>query len=93
MTLIATKKRFIEYLEKQIKDDEFVVLTQTLSGNMSVNKKRNSKTMQFDFAADAFAQEGLGHIMFGKTPVVAICICPPEFISEQALEKVKKAEV
>jgi hypothetical protein len=92
VNFVASKKRFLEFIEKQIKDDEFVVMSNSLSGQLSANQKRNTKSATFDFAADAFAQKGIGHIYLGKTPVVAICICPPEFISEKTLSEIEKAE-
>jgi hypothetical protein len=93
MTLVASKKRFLEYLDKQIKDDEVIVLTNHLSGQVSASKKRNTKSVTFDFAGDAFSRpEDIGHIAFGKTPVLAVCICKREDIADKAFEQLEKAE-
>lgn len=93
MNLVANKKRFLEWIAAQIEDDDIVVVTNNLSGQLTASEKTNRKNVSLAFAADAFARPGdVGHIGFGKTPVVGLCICPPEFISENAKKMIAEAE-
>lgn len=94
MNLVASKKRFMEWIDAQIKDEEVIVITNNVGGNLSASAKTNRKNVTLSFPADAFARPNdVGHIAFGKTPVVALCICAPEHISETALELIDKAKV
>ncbi len=92
-TVVMSKQRFIEYLQKQLDNKDVILLTQDMSGSVSLVKKRNTKTVQFDFAADVFAsKDGVGHIAFGKTPVAAFCICKAGDVTKETLEMVKKGD-
>lgn len=93
MNLVASKKKFMEWIDAQIKDDEFIVITNSIGGNFSASAKTNRKTVSFAFAADAFARKSdVGHIAFGKTPVLALCICSSDDISADALKLIEQAE-
>ncbi len=91
-TITFSKKRFIQFLEQQLDNDDIILMTQDLEGSLSVAKKRNVKKITFGFAADAFKQEGVGHIAFGKTPMVAFSICKETDVSDQTIQMVKESD-
>lgn len=83
-TKIMTKKGFLEFIDKAMKENDIVIWTADLTGSTSVHKKSNQKKVTFSFAADAFKDAGVGHIAFGQTPVVAFSICKKKDVSEGA---------
>jgi len=89
-TTIMNKKRFLTWLKKQLKDDQIIVMSQELTGSISVNKKKNEKKVTFGFAADAFKQaDSIKHFAFGETPVVAFAVCEKKDVSEDTLKMLK----
>lgn len=86
-TKVMNKKKFIEWLDKQITDDQIILLSQDLEGNLTVNKKRNVKKVTFGFAADAFKRKNdIGHFAFGKTPVLAFSVCEKSDVTEETIK-------
>lgn len=85
-TTIMNKKKFMAWIDKQLTDDHYIVFTQEMTGTLSVNEKKNEKKVTFAFAADSWKAPGVGHIAFGKTPMVAMSICKKEDLSESTLE-------
>jgi hypothetical protein len=93
-TYIYTKDHFMKWLNKQIDDDEYVVFTSNLVGNVSVNAKRNVKKIQFGLAANAFKNAGdISHLAFGETPCVAVCIAKKESLSDDTLNLLKEIKL
>lgn len=86
-TTVMNKRRFIDWLEKQLTDEQVVLMTQELTGNLTYTKKRNEKKVSFAFAADCFKKaEDVSHIAYGKTPMVAFSVCEKEDVSEDTLK-------
>ena len=89
-THIISKKAFIESLEKQIKDDDVVVLSPDLQ-NASVKKKKNEKHVTFRFVADTFKQpDDVKHLFFNTTPAVAFLICSLQDLSDETVTLYKE---
>lgn len=91
-TVTFSKKRFIQFLEQQLDEDDIILMTKDLEGSISVAKKRNVKKITFGFAADAFKQEGVGHIFYGKTPMVAFSICKNTDVSDHVIQMKKESD-
>lgn len=92
-TTTFSKARFIQFLEKQLDENDIVLMTQDLEGNLSVTPKRNVKKVMFGFAADAFKRkEDIGHIVFGETPVAAFCICKKKDVSDDTYNMVLEGD-
>ena len=86
-TMAMNKSKFIEWLGKQLTDEQIILVTQDMTGSVTVNTKKNSKKVTFAFAADAFRRAGdIGHIAFGQTPVVAFSVCEKSDVSEETLK-------
>ena len=93
MTQIASKKTFLAWLDRELKDDCAVVLTSQINGVVNYSRKRNSKSVPFTFAADAFRDaDSIAHFILGMTPVFGFAICPESELSEEALEKLRREE-
>lgn len=85
-TTIMTKKKYLEYLNKQLKDSDIILMTQE-GTEVEVVKKRNEKNIKMSFAADAFKKaDCVGDIGTGKVPVLAIAICKQEHCSDETLK-------
>jgi len=85
-TTIMTKKKYIEYLSKQLNDNDIILMTQE-GTEVEVVKKRNEKNIKMSFAADAFKKaDCVGDIGTGKVPVLAIAICKEEHCSDETLK-------
>lgn len=90
-TLVLTKKKFLTWLNKELENDQVILVSPDLTGEMSLNKKRNEKKVSFAFAADSFKeQDGIGHFAFGKTPVMAFTICKKTDLSDDTLKLLSK---
>jgi hypothetical protein len=87
-TQITNKKDFINMLKKSIADDDVILMSQDLTGNLQVKKKLNQKQMTFAFAASSFNKsETVGDIVLGKVPVAAFAVCKQEDVSDDTLKK------
>lgn len=84
-TYIFTKAGLIDMINRDIKDDEMVVLSTNLSGTLSFSKKKGT-ILPFKFAADALNVDGVGHIVFGNTTGMAIMIVKKDLLSEKSLK-------
>lgn len=90
-TQIGNKKLLLEWIEKEVKDDDIILLSQDYVGEISVNQKLNQKKIPFAFAADAFKRkDDIGHIAYGETPMVAFCVVKHEHASEETIETYNK---
>jgi hypothetical protein len=91
-TVILSKENFIGWLDKNISDNQVVLMTRDMTGTVSVNEKTNQKKVTFSFAADAFKRKtDIGHIAFGQTPCLSFCICNPEQVSDSTKQRLKEA--
>lgn len=81
-TKVYDKKGLIE-LFGTLKDNDIILVSGDLDGDIQVFPKKNNKRVPFSFAADAFARAGdVGHIIFGQTPAIAFIVCRPDQVSE-----------
>ena len=80
-TYTYSKKDFINFIEKQVKDDEIIVLTNEKTGNLSTSKKKGLQ-VNHAYAPEVFSEEGVGHIAFGETTSLGILIANEKRISE-----------
>lgn len=77
------------WLDKQLTDDHTIVMSQELTGEMSVKPKKNEKRVTFAFAADSFKRkDDVGHIAFGETPMIAFAVCKDKDLSEETKKMV-----
>lgn len=84
-TYIFTKAGLIDMINRDIKDDEMVVLSTNLSGTLSFSKKKGT-ILPFQFAADAMKFDGVAHIAFGETTAMGLMIIKKEWLSEKSLK-------
>ncbi len=85
MTNILTKTDFLEVIANAVGDDDIILLSNELVGNVSVSKKTNSKKVTFSYAADAFKEaDSIADIAFRKVNTLSFAICNKEFVSEEA---------
>ena len=81
----------MEWLDKQLTDEQIILMSQELTGNLTYTKKRNEKKVSFAFAADAFKKaDDVSHIAFGKTPMVAFSVCEKQDVSDETIEILNK---
>jgi len=92
-TIITSKRKFINMLNKQIKDDEIIIFTTEMNGEAYAASKRNPCIrLPFAFAGDAFKQSNsLNAVM--RNPCFAVTILPKSDISQQALDLVDSEEI
>jgi hypothetical protein len=81
MTYIYSKKDFIEFIQTQVKDDEVIVFSNSVTGNLSISKKVGIK-ITHQYAHTAFKDVGIGHIAFGETQPIGVLIVKEKRISE-----------
>ncbi len=75
-TIVFNKSRFLEWVARQIEDDELVFVSPDMAGNVTANEKRNEKKVTVAFTGDVFKRKGdIGHIAFGQTPFFGTIIC------------------
>lgn len=88
-TVIMDKKKFIDWLQKQVGETDIIVMSQSMVGTASVNKKKNEKRVTFSFAADSFmAKDDIGHIAFGLTPTFSVVVCERKYASLESIEMI-----
>ena len=80
-TYIYSKKDFIEFIETQVKDNEVIVFTNEMSGNLSVSKKKGLQ-ITHQYSEKTFKDSGVGHIAFGNTQAIGVLIAKQDEISE-----------
>jgi len=80
-------------LDKQLNNDDIILITGDLGKTIKVIEKRNAKQVTFEFAADSFKRKGdIGHFAFGKTPILAFSICSKDEASDETIEMFNKLE-
>jgi hypothetical protein len=88
MTTIFTKKEFIQMLQKALNDDQVVLLSRDVVGTLSVNQKKNQKTITFAYAADAFKEsDTIADILSNRVSVCSFAFADRKNISDQSLQK------
>ena len=89
--MIMSKKKFIDWLDKQLNEEEVILITQDLTGELSYSKKRNEKKVSFGFAADAFKdKDTVGDFLYNDTPLFSVAVCKKTHVSEETLELYNK---
>jgi len=84
-TYIYSKQDFIKWLGEQLSEDDCIVFTKELAGNLSHSKKTGIKVTH-QYAHDVFTDEGVGHIAFGKTHPIGMLVADKNRLSESALK-------
>lgn len=82
-TFIYSKQAFIDYLQKEVKDDQAVIFSMNLTGNLTCSKK-NGLRMTHVFSEEVFKDEGVGHIALGKSHPLCLIIADKERLSNAA---------
>jgi peptide subunit release factor RF-3 len=80
-TVIFKKADFLEFIAKQIKDDECVIMTDTLQ-SVESNKKRFKAV--FNYAPDIFPTLDVRNMMHAKN--VAACIAKISNMTEEDIK-------
>lgn len=87
-TIHYTKKQFIENLEKTIGDDEHIIVTTDVDGDLEILKKRHVRRIPFVFANDAFkTEDSLKDIL--KSKLLSVAIVPGANIAAKFKKKKK----
>jgi hypothetical protein len=79
-TNVFTKNAFIAMIEKEMGESQLVVATSVVNGTISISKKQLK--IPFAFDANAFKDQGVGHIAFGETWCISACILEPKRVSD-----------
>lgn len=83
-THIYDKKRFLEFIEKGISDDEVIIFTNEIN-QIEYKKKIGVKQANMLFSCDAFKlKDTVGDL--AKNPTVGFCILKRKDVSESALK-------
>lgn len=90
-TQVMSKKDFLDMLNKDIKDDDHILITTNMDGTSEVMKKRKLKKFPFAFAADAFKDETSLHDLFksngltvtSKVPMFAVIIATDDIVADK----------
>lgn len=82
-TYIYNKKDLIDFINKEVSDNQVVVLTNELTGNLSLSKKNGIKVTH-QYAHDTFKDIGIGHLAFNKSHALGIIIADKERLSEKS---------
>lgn len=82
-THIYSKEDFIKFLQKEVKDNQRIVFTNELTGNMSISKKSGLK-LTHQYAHDVFDDVEVGHIAFGETHAIGLLVTEEYRLSEKA---------
>lgn len=87
MTSIYNKEGFLKALANSIEDDQIILVSQDIDGDVTFLQKRKIKRVPFAFSAEAFKKDqGIGDIGFGEVLTMGICILEPK----QASDNIRK---
>jgi hypothetical protein len=90
-TTLTTKRKLIEWLEKELPEDDAILMSSTVDGSIQYLKKHNAQRVPFVFAAEGFKRPGdVGHIAFGGTECISFLIVSPDALSERARQDFDK---
>lgn len=84
-TYVYSKEKFIEWLQKEVTEDQAIVFSNELTGNLTISARSGLK-LHHVFAHDVFKDEGVGHIAFGKSLPLCLIIANKERLSESSLK-------
>lgn len=77
-----SKKKFIEELERLIKDDDHILLSNEFDGTIEALSKKKLKRVPFVFASDAFErQDTIGDLL--KSNMFSFVIAKDEIVAEK----------
>jgi len=88
-TVVMSKKRFLHYLDGQISDNDVMLVTVDKSGSIKYTKKTNSKSVQFDWAADCFESKDDIRDFLTTIPTFGVAICKKEHLTKDTFDMVK----
>ena len=88
-TLVFDKKLFLEQMGKLVEDDEFVIFSNILYGNMTAaSKKIAAKRIGIAFAGSVFkVPETIGDLLNSK--VAGIIVCKKSRLSDDMQKQIK----
>lgn len=85
-TILFSKKNFINWISKQIKDDECVIMSDAVQGTLSVSNKGGYK-IPFVFSSDIFPTKDIRNV--SEIKILSLCIPKINKLSERDVEEVK----
>lgn len=92
MNRIVTKKQYIEFLQKELKDDEPIIFSNTLDGTAKVVKRRSLQTYPVAFGHDYFKGGKRVGLVWNPirerkktSTILGMLVCQKEDLSEEAL--------
>jgi hypothetical protein len=81
---LYNKKQAIDWIRRNVKENQYIVLTLDMTGSVQSNEKQKCIKTTFAFAADAFVMGiDVRNIAFGKTPALAMVICNSEDLNQK----------
>lgn len=89
-TIILNKKNFLEWVERQIQDDQIVIISPD-GTKAEIKKRTNERRVEFSFVADTFLEkDSVNDIYNGSVLGCAFFIASPEQLSEETLKMLKQ---
>jgi hypothetical protein len=82
-TYIYSKEDFIKWIDKTVSDNQVIVFTNDLTGNLSVSEKSGLK-ITHQYSKAVFTDAGVGHIAFNKSSPFGLIISDKARLSEKA---------
>lgn len=87
-TVVMSKKRFIQWVGEQLDEDKIILVSTDKSGSITYVKKRNAKSVQFDFAADSFVSTDIRDLAF-ECPTFCVAVCRPDHLTQETNDMVQ----
>jgi hypothetical protein len=90
-TQVMSKKDFLDMLNKDIKDEDHILISSNIDGTSEVMKKRKLKRFPFAFAANAFENETSLNDLFksdgltvsSKVPMFAVIVATDDIVADK----------
>jgi hypothetical protein len=89
-TFVYSKEDFIKWIDKEVSQNQVIVFTNELTGNLSHSTKTGIK-ITHQYAETVFKDEGIGHIAFGKTHPLGLLIANKDRLSDIGAKVVEEA--
>jgi hypothetical protein len=90
-TYVYTKDAFIKYLQDNISENECLVFSNELTGNLSISQRSGLKISHV-FAAETFKDRGVGHIYNGDSNPLCMIIADKKRLSLAAANVLNQGE-
>lgn len=89
---VYNKKLFMDQIDKLLKDDDFIMISNTPVGTMSAcSKKKNYKTFSMAFGEDLFKSPGDIRDLI-QSRLFSLVVCKKDVLSDRLKEDIKKYE-